>query len=123
MKNILFLILFAAIPVYAQKPAGVQKKPTHALTMVAKVAAAPVTAPKRTLKDILGGALFAVESGVDVVHGAANIADKAFDAIGVAGKIPAVDAVYAVVSIVNTDSGKLDAWLERQETYLFGTHN
>lgn len=120
--KLIIVALLLSVPAHAQGAAGA-KKQTHAFVIVAKIAVIPVVKPVSTLKKTLGGVLFAVESGVDVVHGAASIADKAFDAIGVAGKVPVVDAVYAVVSIVNTDSGKLDSWLERQETYLFGTHN
>lgn len=119
---VLFLFCMAVVPLRAQAPQGAKPR-THALVMVAKVAATPVRKPVTTLKKTLGTVLFAVESGVDVAHTGLTLADKAFDAIGMAGKVPVLDAVYAVVGVAATDSGKLDHWLEKQETYLFGTHN
>lgn len=71
LKVVLFLILalFVVAPTFAQaKPVAKRSLGGHALVKIAKVA---VAAPKFTavgLKDTLGGVLFTVEAGVDVVH-------------------------------------------------------
>lgn len=117
------MLLFWGFCVGVSAQVAPAPKPTHALVTVAKIVTAPVAHPKRTLKDLFGSVLFATETGVDVVHGGLSLADKVFDVVSVQGKLPALDAVYGVVSIADTDTGKLDLWLERQEQFLFGRSN
>lgn len=117
--KILFGVLFAM-----SLCVSVEAKPKqHAAISLASVISAPIVHPKRTAKQVLGSALFAVENGVDVVHGGLVLADRAFDVLSIGGKIPALDIIYAGVSVGATDTGKLDTWIERQEGFLFGYHN
>lgn len=117
--RILFSVLFAM-----SLCVSVEAKPKqHAAISVASVISAPIVHPKRTARQILGSAMFAVENGVDVVHGGLVLADKAFNVLSAGGKIPALDVIYAGVSVGAADTGKLDTWIERQEDFLFGYHN
>ena len=100
-----------------------QAAPQHALVKGLTVAVAPVTHPRRTLKVVLGSVLFGVEVGVDAARGVATVADKAFDAVSVEGRVPALDMVAVALDVAVKDTAKLDGWLERQEDYLFGSHN
>lgn len=117
--------LLACLLIFACSPGESLAAPKlkHAIVRAAQVATAPVVHPKRTLKQTLGSILFVVENGVDVTHAILAGADKAFDAISIQGQIPVLDAIYGFVSVANKDTGKLDAWLERQEDKLFGSHN
>src|SRR5882672_1820681 len=104
----------------AGPPQLVQK---HALAKVASIVSAPVAHPKRTLKETFGVTVFAVENVVDGARVGLTVADKVFDVISLSGKIPALDVIYAGVSIGAKDAARLDMWLERQEGFLFGMHN
>ena len=124
MKRVIALVaLFLAVS--ATAPASTEAK--HALARVASVVTTPVVHPVKSVKFLskatLGSVLFAVETGVDGARLGLEGADKAFDAISIKGKVPVLDAVYAFVSVGAKDAAKADVWLERQEQYLFGSHN
>lgn len=121
------LLLLMPMISHAQAPGSKGGVKKHALAKVFRVSVKPFTAtvghPKRTLKQVAGSLLFATETGVDGVRLVLEGADKAFDAISIQGKVPVLDQIYGFVSIGAKDAAKLDAWLERQEQSLFGTHN
>lgn len=120
--RVLIIALFLSCSAYAQAPAPAPTQ-THAIVKVAAVVVSPVVHPKRTLKQILGSVLFATENVVDVAHAGLGVADKVFDTVSIGGNIPILNEIYAVVSVGDKDTGKLDVWLERQEDFLFGMHN
>ena len=85
----------------------------HALVKVAKALAAPVTAPKRTLKQVLGSVVFAVETGNDVVLGGLTGLDKA----------ASTELKYNPFHYAAVLDSKVDVAIEKAETYLFGSSN
>jgi len=87
--------------------------PKHALVKVAKALAAPVTAPKRTLKQVLGSVVFAVETGNDVLLGGLTGLDKA----------ASTELKYNPFHYAAVLDGKVDVGIEKAETYLFGSSN
>ncbi len=116
MKRLtLFVLLFIAVPAFAG--------PKHALVRALE---APLQAPKAAFTGLKATAytiIFATESVVDGARVVLTGADKAFDVLSIQGKIPVLDVIYAGVSVGAKDAAKLDAWLERQEEGLFGSHN
>lgn len=118
---IVTLVLAFAVSSFAQaKPSGVKH---HALAKVGLAVTFPVRHSVKTLKATLGSVLFVVENGVDGAHLVLDYADKGLSAVSAQGKIPVLNEVYAVVEVADKDSAKLDGWLERQESFLFGTSN
>jgi hypothetical protein len=124
MKSVLAIVLlFASLSAVAQPAKSKSSIKKHALAKVAYVVTAPVAHPLKSLKATFGTIVFATENVVDVAHLGLAAADRAFDALSIQGKVPVLDSIYGFVSAANTDSGKLDTWLEKQEMYLFGTSN
>ena len=87
----------------------------HALAKVGKalgtVASAPVVHPKRTFKQVVGGVVFAVEAGNDVVYLGLTALDK-----GASMELKHNPFHYAAVV-----DGKIDAGLEYSEQYFLGS--
>ncbi len=107
-KHIAVLALFLALAGAAPASAGVAR---HALAKVAKAVAAPVVHSKRSLKQVLGGVVFAVEAGNDVVLAGLTGLDK-----GAAMELKFNPFHYAAVV-----DGKVDAGLEYVEQYFLGS--
>jgi hypothetical protein len=126
MKIFMVLALTLGITVSAMAQAPVAKKPQkHATVSVLTVAVAPVVHPVRTFKQVIGGVLFAGETGVDVVHALTSILDNGTVAPTTAPV--AEDRIIAILHVpfhaVNTVVGKADTYTESAEQYLFGTSN
>ena len=109
-KLIAVLALFLAGLAPAPAHAGVA---SHALAKVAKVAAAPVVHPKRSLKQVLGSVVFVVETGNDVVLGGLTGLDKA----------ASMELKYNPFHYAAVVDGKIDVGIEKAEMYLFGSSN
>jgi len=86
--------------------------PKHALGKVASVVAAPVTHPKRTLKQVVGSVVFAVEAGNDVVLAGLTALDKG----------SAMELKYNPFHYLAVADGKIDAGLEYVEQYFLGSN-
>ena len=121
MKKFAVVLLFAvlfALPGFAQQ---------HAISRVAKAAAkvatAPVVHPVRSLKDVIGGALFAVETPVDVAH----YCFEGLDALTGDGLDPAAQRMFIVIHapfyVGDKVTGKIDSGLEGAQRFFFGTNN
>jgi hypothetical protein len=114
MKKLIFLLfvvlsLLLTVPV---SPASAAVK-NHALAKVAKVVSAPVVHPVRSVKQVIGSVVFAVEAGNDVLLGALNGADKA----------ASVEFKYNPFHYAALLDDKIDKGLEAGELYFFGSSN
>ena len=96
------------------KPAPAKKHATVKLLKgAALVVSSPVVHPKRSLKQVLGSVLFAVEPVVDVSSVALQALDK-----GASLELRHSPFEYPAKAFIKLDSG-----IERAEDFLFGNHN
>jgi hypothetical protein len=105
----------AGVASAAPKHVGLTPAPAkkHAVVKMLSVAAAPVVHPKRSIKQLAGAVLFAVEPVVDV----ASLGLQALD------KAAGTELKHNPFEYLALGAEKADAGIEKAEDFFFGSHN
>lgn len=111
MRNILKLV---AILVIAGLPVAASPSPKPGVT-----SHAPTSCTHAFCK-VVGGILFVAEDGIDVVHGALDVANKGLAAVA---PVKVLVPVQYVVSAADSIAAKVDTGTEAAERYLFNQSN